>query len=229
MAGIPVERYDDVAGALQRLGRSWWLWVLLGETTVTVNGHVLLPFVVPVRVALGAYVVFALVRLAEVLPDPEARQLRGLAGLAAIATAVAVSGGAVGGWSSAESTASVALALVGLVLYARQMRSFTAHEPRTVHVVDTWDRAVRWGWVSVAALAAACVVALPDLALASGSHAAHGVRDVAAVFGVVGMLAGVGALLLTARGTSWTRMAFDVSPDARWHGPIVQGPRPPST
>jgi len=201
--------------------------VLLSQATVT-YGHVLLVVVLPVRLALGAYVALALVRLAEVLPGTEARQLQGLAVLAGLATLVNVSGSALGGRSSAASTASVAIALVGLVLFARVMRSFTAHEPRTVTVVETWDRAIRWGSVAVAALLVGCLIALPALALTSGLHADHAVRGVVAGIGAVCAIAGIGALFTVARGTRWTRMAFGEGPDTLWHGPIVPGPHPPS-
>ena len=105
MEGVPVERYHDVAVALQRLGVSWWLWVLLSQATVT-YGHVLLVVVIPVRLALGAYVALSLVRLAEVLPRTTAQQLRGLAVLAGLTTLINVVGSALGGRSSLASAAT---------------------------------------------------------------------------------------------------------------------------
>jgi hypothetical protein len=197
-----------IGEALRRLGRFWWVWIVLGQWSAYSSGGVTPWPIYAMDTALGLWGIVVLSQLAAALPAPWASRLRWVVALAAatlLAEVVLTFAFGAPGVAKDVGFFGVSLAFTGYIVV---LGGFCAAHSAPVEVVGVWKRSLRW--VGVTAGGAAIAVAFGSLVVLS--HRTAGVTPWKIGFGigaVIFAVSSVGALLMTARATALTRQGLE--------------------
>jgi hypothetical protein len=158
---VAAERYGTATQleALDRVGRYWTLWVLLGRSGIGVRDR----WFQPVAWILAPALTAAVARLSRTTPGLR-RRLAAVVLVGALATAVA--------WTTPFTTIPrrfpwstlSGVELLGLCLFARAMRSWVASSGFR-DVAESWRRTLAWTYATIAIGTALAVGAVIDAAV----------------------------------------------------------------
>jgi hypothetical protein len=204
---LRIERVT-IGEALRRLGRFWWVWIVFGQWgSFAIGGVTPLP-VHAIETALGIWGIVTLARLSASLPTPCSTRLRWVTAVAAatlLAEITSTFAFDAPGVAKDVGFFGVGLAFAG---YNVVLGRFCATLPDSQVVVDVWNRALRL----IVATVVGCAIALAFGSLVLLSHRTDGVTPWKVGFGIGGIIfavSSIGALLMTARATAWTRRGFE--------------------